>query len=102
MIRIAYWTATCGGDAKHIGSEPRTGFREWNEKFRNAFLQVRPQWKEEWNGLDYLARMHVRQEKNLLMDEEITNWRADKDGVTEMDLGKMSQELYAILLDKTE
>ena len=29
-------------NVKNIGGEPRTGFREWNEKFRNAFLQVRP------------------------------------------------------------
>ena len=87
---------------KQQGNE-RSGYRMWHEKLVNAFAQVNVQYR----GLLERITKEIDKGSDMSMLQDTADWTSWVSGlnniaVDNIDVGKLNEDMYSVLMDKTE
>ena len=84
---------------KMQGSD-RTSFRMWHEKLVNAFSQVDQGYRAILKGLTDQVDKHDKIEVSSNHDRD--KWQKDNFPLSVIDMDKLNEDMFAVLMDKTE
>ena len=86
-------------------NEDKTGFREWYQKFRNAYCQARPGRRTRimWDAVEKKAMEYMKKECLPAKEEAFTSKDVEEFDVKEGDyVDEFGLDIMVMLLDRTE